>query len=229
MVFLFFLGVWQTLPNLSRVGAWMRRSGERLEEISDGGQLSWGGVAKEFWAKRSSGKGKKTVREPRPVKTVKSVVETPPAPPAQTGQRVSGIIFHVSDGDTADLRTGDGVERRLRFYGVDAPESSQEFGGDARKYVSRRLLSKRVEVLLRYNDQYGRYVSTIFLDGKDFSLELLEGGFVWHYVQYCDDPSYAAAQERARKALKGLWGEAAQRGVTPVPPWTYRKQNPRRK
>ena len=131
------------------------------------------------------------------------------------------VVFRVVDGDTVDVRAVDGAETRLRLYGIDAPESSQEFGPDARRYVSSRILKRQVRVQGRYNDKYGRLVATIYVNGEDFSLELLRNGIVWHYVQYCDDPAYASAQRRARSSGVGLWG-----GSSPQAPWEFRREHP---
>ena len=220
-VFFLFLGIWQILPNLSRIGTFLRESGERLEEIGADERLSWKELARNAVGRRRSGGNEKPSLQ-KNSDGANSAAE-------QESALVAGTVFHVSDGDTVDLRMVDGREVRLRFYGVDAPESAQNFGGEARKYVSGRLLSKSVEVLMRYDDQYGRSVSTIYLNGKDFSLELLENGYVWHYIQYCDDMAYANAQDRAKKAGKGLWGDAVGRGEEAIPPWTYRKLHPRKK
>ena len=115
------------------------------------------------------------------------------------------VVFRVVDGDTVDVRAVDGAETRLRLYGIDAPESSQEFGPEARRYVSSRILKRQVRVQGRYNDKYGRLVATIYVNGEDFSLELLRNGIVWHYVQYC----------------VGLWG-----GSSPQAPWEFRREHP---
>ena len=141
---------------------------------------------------------------------------------------IPGKIVHVSDGDTADFRTEKGEEMRLRIYGVDAPENSQEFGAEARRYVISRILNQNVVVVVGNEDQYGRKVSTIYLDGSNFSLELLRGGYVWHYVAYCDDPEYSSAQKEAQRESKGLWKAGQDGGYEPTPPWQYRKEHPRK-
>ncbi|GEM_PF-1092097 len=143
-------------------------------------------------------------------------------------QRLRGVIYHVSDGDTADFRPDGGGEFRLRFYGIDAPENSQEFGAEARRYATQRLLKKRVEIVVRNEDQYGRKVSTVYLDGKDFCLELIAQGYAWHWARYYDNAVYARAMEQARTAKVGLWGAAAAAGHPAIPPWEYRKAHPRR-
>ncbi|MGN0866221.1 MAG: thermonuclease family protein [Oligosphaeraceae bacterium] len=142
-------------------------------------------------------------------------------------RNIQAVVIRVADGDTIDVRDRQGTVTRIRFYGVDAPESSQEFGGDARRYVSKSLIKREVRVEGRNRDQYGRLVGRVFLDGRDFCLEMIRHGMAWCYAQYCDDPAYMAAQEEARKAGRGLWA-AERRGEPPMAPWEFRRAHPRR-
>lgn len=145
---------------------------------------------------------------------------------AQEGERIlHGTVVRVSDGDTMDVRLGDGSLVRVRLYGVDAPELSQAFGGEARRYAAATVLKRNVQVHRKDIDKYGRLVGQIFVDGRDLGLELLQAGMVWWYRQYCDDPLYGEAQDSARQQHRGLWGVP---GEAPCPPWEYRRAHPRR-
>ncbi|MBR6471586.1 MAG: thermonuclease family protein [Victivallales bacterium] len=152
----------------------------------------------------------------------------PSEPSARVVERFSGTVVRVSDGDTFDVETLNGDPVRIRIYGIDAPELAQPFGKEALKYVNQRVSHRWVMIEKLYDDQYGRCVGRVIFNGKDFALELLRKGIVWHYVQYCDDPAYAEAERQARKANKGLWRRTAD-GEKPIPPWEYRKAHPRRK
>ncbi len=145
---------------------------------------------------------------------------------AKEGERVlHGTVVRVSDGDTMDVRLRDGSLVRVRLYGVDAPELSQPFGGEARRYAAAAALKRNVQVHQKDIDQYGRMVGRILVDGRDLGLELLQSGMVWWYRQYCDDPLYGQAQDSARQQRRGLWGAP---GEAPCPPWEYRRAHPRR-
>ena len=146
----------------------------------------------------------------------------------QVVERFTGKVVRVSDGDTCDVEKADGATVRIRIYGVDAPELAQEFGKESRKYLDRRIFRQSVTVEKFYDDQYGRCVGRILLDGQDLALELLREGMVWHYVQYSSDQSYAIAERLARQGQKGLWREVTE-GEEPMAPWEYRKAHPRRK
>ena len=145
----------------------------------------------------------------------------------QVVERFSGKVIRVSDGDTCDVEIDSDKTVRVRIYGIDAPELSQPFGRDARKYLDQRIFRQAVTVEKFYDDQYGRCVGRILLNGQDLALELLREGIVWHYVQYSSDQSYSIAERLAREAQKGLW-KGASDGNSPVAPWEYRKAHPRK-
>ncbi len=140
-------------------------------------------------------------------------------------RRIQGVVIRVADGDTLDVRDRRGTVTRIRLYGVDAPESSQDFGGEARRYVAKSLMKREVRVEGQNRDQYGRLVGKVFLGERDFGLELIRHGMAWCYRQFCDDPSYLAAQEEAQRAGRGLWA-SARRGEAPVAPWEFRRTHP---
>jgi endonuclease YncB( thermonuclease family) len=58
-------------------------------------------------------------------------------------------------------------------------------------------------------DRYKRLLSTIFLDGKDINLAMLEAGLAEVYRGQESDnpyaPQYQAAEETARATRKGMW------------------------
>jgi hypothetical protein len=56
------------------------------------------------------------------------------------------------------------------------------------------------------------------VDGTDVSLDIIRAGFGWHYTQYSNDARYAAAEQEARAARRGLWQDSA-----PIAPWEYRR------
>ncbi len=149
------------------------------------------------------------------------------ARPVQVVASYTGKVVRVSDGDTCDVQLGSGQTMRVRIYGIDAPELAQAFGREARKYLDLRIFRQEVTVEKFYDDQYGRCVGRILLDGQDIALELLREGIVWHYVQYCSDQSYAIAERLARESRKGLWQNSSA-GEEPIAPWEYRKAHPRR-
>lgn len=143
-------------------------------------------------------------------------------------REITAKVIRVADGDTIDVRDKRGTVTRIRIYGLDAPEASQEFGAESRRYAVRLLLKQEVRVLGQNRDQYGRLVGKVFLKGRDYSLDMIRNGMAWCYEQYCDDPGYREAQEAARREGRGLWAVERRGGGAPVPPWEYRRSHPRR-
>jgi micrococcal nuclease len=73
-------------------------------------------------------------------------------------------------------------------------------------------------------DRYKRLLSTIFLDGKDINLAMLEAGLAEVYRGPASDnpyaPQYWAAEATARAARTGMWVQ----GDAYESPRAYRKR-----
>lgn len=132
-------------------------------------------------------------------------------------------VVRVVDGDTIIVDI-DGTEERVRFIGVDTPESvhpdqskNVEYGEIASEFTKSKLEDQ--EVTLEYDaqerDRYGRVLAYVYLDGEMFNKTLLEEGHakVATYppnVRYVED--FTALQEQARKEKKGVWAYDAFEG-----------------
>ncbi len=138
------------------------------------------------------------------------------------GQSIVGTVSHVSDGDTLHLQTPAG-KYKVRFYGIDAPETSQEYGLESKMFVAERVLGERVKVEVVSTDRYGRKVGKIYYGygyGKYLNKKVVEAGYAWWYEYYAkNDKDLKEAESHARKYKAGLW-----RGNKPVAPWDYRRQ-----
>jgi endonuclease YncB( thermonuclease family) len=131
----------------------------------------------------------------------------------------------VPDGDEVRVKTGDGKMFTVRLLGIDAPESKQDFGTSARKDLEARVLDKDVKVLVHRKDSQGRYMGTLFFEGQDIGVRILENGSAWHYKRISGEQSsearvrYARAELKAREAKLGLWASAM-----PMPPWEFKEE-----
>lgn len=103
-------------------------------------------------------------------------------------------VTRVVDGDTVDVRIdlGFGVwlHDRVRFFGVDAPETrtrdlqEKELGLKTKEYVVDKLaLSKDIILVSKeFNKgKYGRILGDLLVDGKSLVEELLEKNLVEVY------------------------------------------------
>jgi len=142
--------------------------------------------------------------------------------PSLIQSKFTGKVVAVLDGDS--LMVLDGRQQiEVRLHGVDAPERGQAFGNVCRRTLPNLAFGKTAAVQVVDIDRYQRRVSRLTVDGRDVGLEMIRAGCAWHYRQYSNDAGYAAAEEEARRARRGLWQDAK-----PVPPWTYRRlRNPR--
>jgi micrococcal nuclease len=130
--------------------------------------------------------------------------------------RFTGRVVGVLDGDSL-MVLRDGRQVEVRLYGVDAPEGGQAFGSVAKRFLSNLVFEKTVMVEVRDIDRYKRSVAVVTVDRADVGLDMIRAGYAWHYTQYSNDARYAAAEQEARAARRGLWQDRA-----PVAPWQYR-------
>lgn len=135
-----------------------------------------------------------------------------------------GRVVKIADGDTLTILDGQSVQHKVRLSGIDAPEKVQAFGNVSRQHLATLTFGKQVTVETSKKDRYKRNVGKVVVEGKDANLAQIEAGLAWHYREYAreqsheDRESYAAAEESARVAQRGLW-----RDTQPTPPWAYRK------
>lgn len=138
-------------------------------------------------------------------------------------QKIEGKVVGVSDGDTVTVLDSSNNQHKIRLQGIDAPESGQAFGQNAKESLSNLIFGKTVSVLIYKKDKYGRSVGTIYIDGEDINLRQIKNGVAWHYKKYAGEQTptdrqiYTKAEEQVRKERKGLWSE-----TNPVAPWDYR-------
>ncbi|WP_407270383.1 thermonuclease family protein [Radiobacillus sp. PE A8.2] len=129
-------------------------------------------------------------------------------------------VRRVVDGDTIEVEMrGNVVDVRLLL--VDTPETVdfdlpvEKFGPEATRFADQVLTAGKI-VELEYDgpreDQYGRVLAYVWVDGRIFNQMLLEEGLA--NLAYVFDPPYKyydtflLAQTRARNDRKGLWGRA---------------------
>lgn len=127
-------------------------------------------------------------------------------------------VLYVSDGDTVVVEDH-GDKRKLRLYGIDAPEKTQEYGLESKEYLHRKINGKYIHIDFISKDRYGRDISIIYLDNENINELMVREGYAWWYKDYAkNDLKYMNNEKKAREEKKGLWSKK-----NPVPPWDYRK------
>ena len=139
-----------------------------------------------------------------------------PSEPAAE-REIVGVVTRVSDGDTIWVTDAQRVRHKIRLLGIDAPESSQAFGGESTARLKALVGGKSVRVTYSERDQYGRVLGTVWLDGVDINMQMVREGMAWCY-HYSKNERYAAAQAAARTRKVGLWADPNAQD-----PWAYRK------
>lgn len=132
---------------------------------------------------------------------------------------LSGRVVRVVDGDTLSLLDASNQQHRLRLYGIDAPEQEQPHGEQAAEALLNRVINRRVDAVVVDTDDYDRKVATVYLDGENLNLWLVEQGHAWWYRYHARyEHRLESAEQAAREANRGLW-----RMNTPQPPWDWRR------
>lgn len=128
------------------------------------------------------------------------------------------LVTRVIDGDTIDVLI-DGVETRVRYIGIDTPEtvhpnkSIECFGEEASDKNKELVLDKKVRLVKDTSDKdkYGRLLRYVYVEDIFVNKFLVERGFA-NSVTYPPDVALSAelreAEENARQNKYGLWGSA---------------------
>src|SRR4030095_1096225 len=128
----------------------------------------------------------------------------------------SARCISVRDGDTIEVLR-DNRAIRVRLEGVDCPELGQGFSQKAKLFTSGLAFGKTVKIPPIGNDEYGRLIARVVVDGKDVSEELLKAGLAWHFKKYNHDQDLAELERKASEDRIGLWSLS-----NPIAPWDPR-------
>lgn len=144
--------------------------------------------------------------------------------PIAGAEIIVGRVVGISDGDTITVLDDGKSQHKVRLAGIDAPERAQAFGQVSRRHLSDLVHGKDVELDCGKRDKYQREVCVIYSDGQDINLVQVSTGMAWWYRAYAHEQTprqreaYAAAEQDASAARRGLWRDPA-----PTPPWDWRK------
>jgi micrococcal nuclease len=141
----------------------------------------------------------------------------------RTGESASlpaseATVVRVVDGDTILVRLGSGAEERVRYIGIDTPESVkpgtpvQCFAKAASHFNAELVGGKRVRLVpdVEARDRYGRMLAYVYVEpgGAFVNEELVRQG----YARPATFPPnvrfagrFAALAAEAREAARGLW------------------------
>jgi micrococcal nuclease len=129
----------------------------------------------------------------------------------------------IIDGDTIAVRFREKIIK-IRLYGIDTPEIEQEHGSNAKVFLSNFVYNKKIEVIPKTVDKYGRTVGLIFSEEINVCQKMVESGHAWVYREYCTESfcdHWLELEQNAQKSKIGLW----EKNNNPTPPWIFREKN----
>jgi len=140
---------------------------------------------------------------------------------AASRKLTKATLINVVDGDTINVLI-DGIETRVRYKGIDAPELDQANGLFAKEFLERLLDGKELLLDESGKDKYGCTIAFVFAFRRSANINntnarLVELGWAWHYAEYSDTPYLDGYEEYVRKNKLGLWADD-----NPMPPWEWR-------
>ena len=133
-------------------------------------------------------------------------------------------VLSVGDGDTIRVTTPNGTNKTtVRLACIDAPETSQVLGIDARQALQAELpIGTEVSLRTSATDRYGRTVAEVLKGATNINQALVATGaaFVyWQYIEGCDRETYSRLENEARLKSLGVWHVPG--GIQR--PWDYRR------
>ena len=161
------------------------------------------------------------------------VTETETAPENKTcmvtpGGTVEVERYLVTDGDTLRVWGGGYINHPVRLVGIDAPETSQPYGIEAKDNLEALLTTgEEVQIAVRGIDKYERILADVCLDGASLNVQQVADGMAYTYmVTHLGDNSFRARLEYAQRQAKRE-GVGVHACSDCVAPHEYRKANPR--
>jgi len=125
------------------------------------------------------------------------------------------LVTSVIDGDTVELADG----RRVRYLGIDTPEPGEYYATEATS-KNRELVGDKIVELQsgkRDEDEYGRLLRYVYVDGIFVNAELVAQGYATAYI-FDPDDRYSQVlvqlEQYAKLRERGLWGAAEGNNVT---------------
>jgi len=93
-----------------------------------------------------------------------------------------GSVVGITDGDTCTLLVG-ATQYKIRLEGIDAPEMDQPFGKQSKRFVSKLIFGKTVDVKDLGLDNYKRTLGYITEGSTEVNEAIVTAGLARHYVQ----------------------------------------------
>lgn len=133
--------------------------------------------------------------------------------------REEGIVIIVYDGDTIKVRFKDGLLKKVRLIGIDAPEIGDQrenvkfWAQMARRFAFFYLFRKQVRLSYDWQleDKYERLLAYVWTEEGLFNDFIIREGYAFVFLKFPYRKDYQEkfkrSEEYARKNKRGLWKE----------------------
>lgn len=123
---------------------------------------------------------------------------------AQSNPVLVGTVIKVTDGDTIKVQLSSGPIN-VRLDSIDAPESNQPHGAQAKAALARLVAGKQVELDVISQDRYERLVAVVYVSDLNVNERMVKDGHAWAYREYLKNKDFCRWEDQARQQKRGLW------------------------
>ncbi|MEL7004255.1 MAG: thermonuclease family protein [Bacteroidota bacterium] len=139
---------------------------------------------------------------------------------AVSAETIEGKIIDVIDGNTFEVLTKEKEKITFMLFDVDSPEIGQEYGEEAKSFVTKVVLKKKVIIKTKGKDRWGNKLAQISLrNGDDLSEILVKSGLAWVGERYQSIASLKTLESTAKDNTLGMW-----QSEEIMSPWVYRRK-----
>ena len=126
------------------------------------------------------------------------------ARPAANAPALQGVVTQVTDGDSLRFTPNGQAAIVVRLADIDAPETCQAWGAEARRALTDLALNKLGQLRPVGRDVHGRTLGVLMVDDVNVAQRLVEEGHAWS-IRTRNDNGPLVKQERMATALsRGL-------------------------
>lgn len=131
-------------------------------------------------------------------------------------------VMRVVDGDTIEVKFSDGTIEKVRFIGIDTPETVDPrkpvecFGKEASAKMKELVEGKTVRLERKADENrgsYGRLLRYVYVDDFFVNAEMIKQGYAYAYTKYPFDSElteeFKQYEQEARENERGLWAPGA--------------------
>ena len=151
-----------------------------------------------------------------------AVIALAASPAMLEAKSIYGTFTEVRSGDELLFQHDDGTYT-VQIYGIEAPRGNEPFALESRLFTRAMVMGpgKLVRIWTEGMNERGVMEAKVLVDGEDVGLALVRAGLAsrragLHYKPHAknEPDALVAAEQAARKALRGVWKSATKEPAT---------------